>query len=365
MFLRKTLYTHGIGRIHLTIGKHRPIFIGYYRGGIMAGKRVIIGDTEIEIPALGMKALIYPLILLLLVWILFAGPFYVVDPEQNGVVRTFGKLTQITEPGLRFKFPWPIQTVNLVNVEEVRRLELGFRTVRAGGAQNSAQYKDVPHEALMLTGDENIVSVDLVVQYKIKDAGDYLFKVGDPERAVSHAAEAAIRQVVGSQPIDQTLTTGKALIEAETKALLQRILDSYKTGLYIAEVKLQDVTPPQQVDAAFKDVQSAKEEKEKLVNIALGYQNEIIPQARGEAAQQFQEAEAYKQKRVKEAEGDASRFTQMLNEYKQAKDVTRTRMYLETMEKILPGLDKYIVDGKDAGGLVNVLSLEKVKGGDK
>ncbi len=331
----------------------------------MAGKRIVIGDSEIEIPDFGMKTFIYPVILLILVWIFFAGPFYVVDPEQNGVVKTFGKLSQITQPGLRFKFPWPIQTVDLVNVEEVRRLELGFRTVRSGGSQNSAQYKDVPLEALMLTGDENIVSVDLVVQYKIKDAGQFLFRVADPQRAVSHASEAAIRQVVGSQPIDRTLTSGKAYIEAETKMLLQKVLDSYEAGIYVAEVKLQDVTPPQQVDAAFKDVQSAKEEREKKVNVALGYQNEIIPQARGEAAQAYQEAEAFQQKRIKEAEGDASRFTQMLNEYRQAKSVTRTRMYIETMEEILPGLDKYIVDGKDAGGLVNVLSLEKVKGATK
>ena len=331
----------------------------------MAAKRVVIGDSEVEIPDFGMKTFIYPALLLILVWIFFAGPFYVVDPEENGVVRTFGKLTQITQPGLRFKFPWPIQTVNLVNVEEVRRLELGFRTVRAGGTSSSAQYRKVPSEALMLTGDENIVSVDLVVQYKIKDAGQFLFRVADPKRAVSHAAEAAIRQIVGGQPIDQTLTTGKATIEAETKQLLQKVLDGYQAGVFVAQVKLQDVTPPQQVDAAFKDVQSAKEEKEKKVNIALGYRNEIIPQARGEAAQALQEAEAYRQKRVKEAEGDASRFTQMLTEYRLAKDVTRTRMYLETMEQVLPKMDMYIVDGKDAGGLVNVLSLEKVKGGAK
>ncbi|MEA3287593.1 MAG: FtsH protease activity modulator HflK [Candidatus Marinimicrobia bacterium] len=331
----------------------------------MAAKRIVIGDTEVEIPDIGIKAFIYPVLLLIVVWIVFAGPFYIVAPEENGVVRTFGKLSQVTESGLRFKFPWPIQTVDLVNVEEVRRLELGFRTVRTGGASSAAQYKKVPSEALMLTGDENIVSVDLVVQYKVKDAGHFLFRIARPQRAVAHAAEAAIRQVVGSQPIDQTLTTGKAMIEASTKELLQKVLDSYESGIFIAQVKLQDVTPPQQVDAAFKDVQSAKEEKEKKVNIALGYRNEIIPKARGEAAQALQEAEAYKQKRVKEAEGDASRFTQMLNQYRLAKDVTRTRMYLETMEEIFPKMDKYIVDGKDAGGLVNVLSLEKVKGGSK
>ena len=203
----------------------------------------------------------------------------------------------------------------------------------------------------------------MVVQYKIKDAGNFLFRVADPTRAVAHVAEAAIRQVVGAHPIDQTLTTGKAMIEAEAKELMQEVLDNYQAGIYVAQVKLQDVTPPQQVDAAFKDVQSAKEEKEKKVNIAMGYRNEVIPQARGEAAQAFQEAEAYRQKRIKEAQGDSARFSQMLDEYRLAKNVTRTRMYLETMEKILPRMDKYVVDGKDAGGLVNVLSLEKVKGG--
>ncbi len=329
----------------------------------MAARRIVIGDSEVEIPDIGIKTFIYPVLLLIVVWIFFAGPFYVVAPEENGVVQTFGKLTNVTESGLRFKFPWPIQTVELVNVEEVRRLELGFRTVRAGGTSNSAQYKKVLTESLMLTGDENIVSVDLVVQYKVKDAGQFLFRVKNPKRAVSHASEAAIRQIVASQPIDQTLTTGKAMIETSTKDLLQKILDSYEAGIFVAQVKLQDVTPPQQVDAAFKDVQSAKEEKEKKVNIALGYRNEIIPQARGEAAEAIQQAEGYRQKRVKEAEGDASRFTQMLNQYRLAKDVTRTRMYLETMEEIFPKMDKYIVDGKDAGGLVNVLSLEKVKGG--
>jgi len=331
----------------------------------MAGKRIIIGDSEVVIPEIGMKAFLYPLLLLILVWIIFAGPVYVVDPEENGVVRTFGKMTQITQPGLQFKFPWPIQTVDLVNVEEVRRLELGFRTIKAGGTQNTAQYRDVPAEALMLTGDENIVSVAVVIQYKIKDAGKFLFRVADPGRAVSHVAEAAIRQVVGGHPIDQTLTTGKALIENETKALMQKVLDTYEAGIFVAQVKLQDVTPPRQVGAAFKDVQSAKEEKEKKVNVAMGYRNEIIPQARGEAAQAKQEAEAFRQKRIKEAEGDASRFNQMLDQYRLAKDVTRTRIYLETMEKILPRMDKYIIDGKDAGGLVNVLSLEKVKGGAK
>ena len=217
----------------------------------------------------------------------------------------------------------------------------------------------------MITGDENIVSVGVVVQYKISDAAQFLFRVENPERAVYHAAEAAIRQVVGSQPIDETLTTGKAMIEAETRELLQTILDKYETGVSVAQVKLQDVTPPGEVDAAFKDVQSAKEEKEQKINEALGYRNEVIPRARGEAAEQLQQAEAFKQRRTKEAEGDADRFTAMLREYRAATDVTRTRLYLETMEDILPKMDKYIVDSDEAGSVVNVLGAQKMVGGAK
>ena len=328
----------------------------------MANRKIVIGDSEIEIPQLGIRAFLYPLILLVLVWVFFAGPFYVVAPEENGVVRTFGKFTAITESGLRFKFPWPIQTVDLVNVEQVRRLELGFRTTRAGGTSSAAQYRDVPEEALMITGDENIASVEVVIQYKISDAANFLFKVEEPERAVYHAAEAAIRQIVGSQPIDQTLTTGKALIEANTRDLLQSILSEYEAGVIVSQVKLQDVTPPDEVDAAFKDVQSAKEEKEQLINEAMGYRNEVIPKARGEAAQLLQQAEAFRQRRVKEAEGDAQHFTQMLNAYRQSKDVTRTRLYLETLEEILPGIDKVIVDSDEAGSVVNVLGADKVGG---
>lgn len=329
----------------------------------MAKRRIQIGDQEVEIPNLGARAIFFPLILLILVWIIFAGPLYVVQPEENGVVRTFGQFTSITEPGLRFKFPWPVQTVDLVNVEKVRRLELGFRTTRRGGTTSAAQYQTVPEEALMITGDENIASVSVVIQYKIADAAKFLFRVESPERAVWHAAEASIRQIVGSQPIDETLTTGKAMIEAETRSLLQEILDNYEAGVSIAQVKLQDVTPPPEVDAAFKDVQSAKEEKERKINEALGYRNEVIPKARGEAAQELQQAEAFKQRRVKQAEGDAERFTQMLVQYRAAKDVTRTRLYLETMEEILPAMDKYIVDSDEAGSVVNVLGGQKLVGG--
>lgn len=322
----------------------------------MAVRRVIIGDREIEIPHFSIKGILIPVILFLLIWFIFGGPFYTVGPEQNGVIRTFGKYTSTTSSGFHVKFPWPVQTVDVVNVESVRRLELGFRTLRGAGTSDS-QYRSIPQEASMITGDENIANVEVVIQYKIRDAAQFLFRVENPERIVFHASEAAIRQVVGSKPIDDVLTTGKAIVESETRDLLQSILDSYEAGVFIQQVKLQDVTPPDEVDAAFKDVQSAKEDKEKMINEALGYKNEIIPKARGEAAQMIQQAEAFKQQRVKEAQGDSARFIQVLAEYKQAKDVTRTRMYLETLEKVLSKSENYIVDGEDAGSMVNVLGM--------
>ncbi|MCF7800838.1 MAG: FtsH protease activity modulator HflK [Candidatus Marinimicrobia bacterium] len=322
----------------------------------MAVRRVIIGDREIEIPHFSIRGILIPVVLFLLIWFIFGGPFYTVGPEQNGVIRTFGKYTSTTSSGFHVKFPWPVQTVDVVNVESVRRLELGFRTLRGAGTSDS-QYRSIPQEASMITGDENIANVEVVIQYKIRDAAQFLFRVENPERIVFHASEAAMRQVVGSKPIDDVLTTGKAIVESETRDLLQSVLDSYEAGVFIQQVKLQDVTPPKAVDAAFKDVQSAKEDKEKMINEALGYKNELIPRARGEAAQMIQQAEAFKQQRVKEAQGDSARFIQVLAEYKQAKDVTRTRMYLETLEKVLSKSENYIVDGEDAGSMVNVLGM--------
>ncbi|MCF7841006.1 MAG: FtsH protease activity modulator HflK [Candidatus Marinimicrobia bacterium] len=322
----------------------------------MAVRRVIIGDREIEIPHFSIRGILIPVVLFLLIWFIFGGPFYTVGPEQNGVIRTFGQYTSTTSSGFHVKFPWPVQTVDVVNVESVRRLELGFRTLRGAGTSDS-QYRSIPQEASMITGDENIANVEVVIQYKIRDAAQFLFRVENPERIVFHASEAAMRQVVGSKPIDDVLTTGKAIVESETRDLLQSVLDSYEAGVFIQQVKLQDVTPPKAVDAAFKDVQSAKEDKEKMINEALGYKNELIPRARGEAAQMIQQAEAFKQQRVKEAQGDSARFIQVLAEYKQAKDVTRTRMYLETLEKVLSKSENYIVDGEDAGSMVNVLGM--------
>ena len=216
----------------------------------------------------------------------------------------------------------------------------------------------------MLTGDENIVDAELIIQYKIKDAVSYLFNFVEPELTVREAAEASLRTIIGSHRIDEALTSGKFVIQEETKELLQSILDKYDTGILVVAVQLQDVSPPKQVISAFKDVASAKEDKNRMINQAEGYRNDVIPKARGEAQAMIREAEGFKEARIKRAEGDVAKYNAMLVEYKKAKDVTRKRMYLETMEEILPNIKKYIVPDGDGGNLLNLLNLNS-EGGEK
>jgi len=217
----------------------------------------------------------------------------------------------------------------------------------------------------MLTGDENIVDAELIVQYKIKNAADYLFNFVRPMVTVREASEATLRTVIGRHDIDQALTTGKLQIQEESKELLQLILDKYKTGIQVVAVQLQDVSPPKQVVAAFKDVASAKEDKNRMINQAEGYRNDIIPKARGEAEAMIRAAEGFREARIKRAEGDVARFKTILKEYRKAKDITRKRMYLETMEKILPGIQKYIVPKGKNSNLLNLLNLTNEKGGQQ
>lgn len=290
---------------------------------------------------------------IVLVVLYLASGIYTVGPDQQGVVRRFGKYVRTVPSGLRYHLPYPFETVDTPNVTQVKRVEIGFRTVQPGP---QPRYAVRPEEALMLTGDENIVNAEMIVQYRIKDARDYLFNVLDPDDAVRDAAEAALRQVIGSQPIDEALTTGKAEIQTDVYNLLQSLLDEYETGLTVVTVQLQDVHPPEAVAQAFKDVASAKEDKVKYINEAHAYYNEIIPEARGQAAEMILEAEAYRERLVARAEGEAARFTSLLNEYKLSPEVTRKRLYLETMESILPGWDKLLVTGEDSG-ILKVLDL--------
>jgi len=321
----------------------------------MAARRIIVGDQEVEIPEFNFK--ITPVLIgILVIWLLTG--IYVVGPDEVGVVRTFGEFTRVTQSGLNWKFPSPIETANTPKVTEVKRIEFGFRSLKNG------QYRTVEKESLMLTGDENIVDAEMIVQYKIKDPVKYLFNIVEPELTVREAAEASLRTVVGRNKIDETLTTGKFTIQEETKEQVQSILDKYESGIHIVAVQLQDVSPPKEVIGAFKDVASAKEDKNRMINQAEGYRNDVIPKARGEAEAMIRDAEGFKESRIKRAEGDATKFTTILKEYKKAKSITEKRLFLETMEKVLPGIDKIIVPDKESGNMLNLLNLNpnQIKG---
>ena len=319
----------------------------------MQTKRVIIGDREVKIPVLG----IFPMIAIGLVLWLLTGT-YIVGPDEVGVVQTFGKHSRISQSGLNYHLPYPIETVQTPKVTEVKRVEIGFRTM------GKNQFRTIEKESLMLTGDENIVDAELIVQYKIKDPVAYTFNFVKPEQTVREAAEATLRTIIGRHKIDEALTAGKFMIQEESKILLQSILDKYETGILVVAVQLQDVSPPKQVIAAFKDVASAKEDKNRMINQAEGYRNNVIPKARGEAQAMIREAEGFRVARIARAEGDVAKFNAMLVEYKKGKDVTRKRMYLETMEEILPNIEKYIVPDGDGSNLLNLLNLN-AQGGVK
>ena len=314
----------------------------------MATRKIVIGDQEVEIPDLNFKVI--PVLIIILVLWLLTG-VYSVGPDEVGVVRTFGKFSRVAQSGLNWHFPLPIETVNTPKVTQVKRIEMGFRTLKNG------QYRRVEKESLMLTGDENIVDAQMIVQYKIKDPVAYLFNIVGPELTVREAAEASLRTVVGRNKIDETLTTGKFTIQEETKEQLSIILDKYESGIHVVAVQLQDVSPPKEVMGAFKDVASAKEDKNRMINQAEGYRNDIIPKARGEAESMIRDAEGFKESRIKRSEGDAAKFTTVLKEYRKAKSITEKRLYLETMQKVLPGVEKFIVPDKNSGGLLNLLNL--------
>jgi membrane protease subunit HflK len=270
---------------------------------------------------------------------------------------------RVTQPGPHYRLPQPIERVNKVKVKQVRRIEIGFRTVNPGPP---ARYRFVPEESLMLTGDEQIVDAQIIVQYQVKDPTKFLFNVRNLERpqgALMDAAEVALRQVVGQRPIDDVLIGEKLQIEIDIRELLQQIIDGYDSGVGVVEVKLQTVRPPEQVASAFSDVVSAKEDKDRLIKEAEGYREDVLPKARGQAQKILREAEGYKAERTKRAQGDADRFLVVLKEYTKAKDVTRKRLYLETMQRILPGIRKFVIDPEVGGNLLQFLPLEK--GGEK
>ncbi len=283
-----------------------------------------------------------------------------VQPDELGVVLRFGKYVGQLTPGLNFRWPYPINQVYLPQVTRINRIEIGMRG-GSDGRGSVGVVRDVPEESLMLTGDENIVDVDFVVFWRINNAADYLFNIQNPAGTVKAVAESAMREVVGQSQIQPILTEARAKTETAVQELIQRVLDGYGAGIQIVQVQMQKVDPPQQVIDAFRDVQAAKADQERIQNEADAYANRVIPEARGEAQRILQSAQAYKEQVIAEAQGQTARFLSIFEQYKKAPEVTRKRMFLETMERVLGGTDKIIIDEKGGGpGVVPYLPLNEL-----
>jgi membrane protease subunit HflK len=281
--------------------------------------------------------------------------FYRVQPDEQGVELLFGKYMKSTQPGLNYWFPAPVGEVLKPKVTQTNQITVGFRGTP--GAQNS---RDIPQESLMLTGDENIVDIKFTVQWRIRDAGEFLFNIRDPEATVKIASESAVREIVGRTALQAILTREREQVAQNSQDLLQSIMDTYKSGVTILDVQIQGAEPPKEVRDAFDDVQRANQDRERLINEANAYRNDIVPRAKGEAARMVQSANAQKEKLVKEAEGQAARFTAFYNTYAANKDITARRMYLEAMQEVLGKADKVIVDDK-GNGVVPYLPLPELQ----
>jgi membrane protease subunit HflK len=286
--------------------------------------------------------------LLALVWL--ASGFYIVDTGQRGVVLRFGKYIETTQPGPNWHIPWPIESREVVNIDQVRTVEIGYR--------NNVK-NEMLRESLMLTDDENIVDLQFAVQYLIKDPKDFLFVDRSPEEAVRQVAESAMREIVGRNKMDFVLYEGRADIAARARALTQHILDRYKTGITISQLTLQNIQPPDQVQSAFDDAVKAGQDRERLKNEAEAYANNVVPRARGFASRLKEEAEGYQKSVILNAEGEANRFSQIVTQYAQAPQVTRERMYLDTMQTVMNNTTKVIVDQK--GNSLLYLPLDKLQ----
>jgi membrane protease subunit HflK len=287
-------------------------------------------------------------VLVVLIWL--ASGFYIVDASNRGVVLRFGKYHETTQPGPRWHLPYPIESVEIVNLSQVRTVEVGYR--------NNVKSK-VLKESLMLTDDENIIDIQFAVQYILKSPEDYLFNNRGTDDAVLQAAETAIREIVGKSKMDFVLYEGREQVAAEATKLMQEILDRYKTGILVSKVTMQNAQPPEQVQAAFDDAVKAGQDRERLKNEGQAYANDVIPKAKGAAARLLEEAQGYRQRVVANAEGEAARFSQVLGEYQKAPAVTRERLYLETMQQVLESTSKILIDQR-AGGSLIYLPLDKI-----
>jgi membrane protease subunit HflK len=285
--------------------------------------------------------------------------FFRVQSEELGVVLRFGKHVRTVQPGLNYHLPYPIETVLLPKALRVATLSVGMRVQEGRGGSTM---RDIPEESLMLTGDENIVDVDFTVLWRIKPdgVGDYLFNIQNPEGTVKAVAESAMRETIGRSNIQPILTGARTTIEAAVQDLMQKTLDEYSSGIAIQQVQMQKVDPPTQVIDSFRDVQAARADLERLQNEARTYANRVVPEARGRSAQIIQGAEGYKEQTVAEAKGQTARFLKVYEEYKKAPEVTRQRLYLETMERVLGSADKLIYDPGSGQGVVPYLPLNEL-----
>ncbi len=301
---------------------------------------------------------------LIAVVIYFLTGIYQIGPSEDGLVKKFGKYVLTVGPGLHYHLPYPFESVVKVDVRTVKKIEIGFRTV---SPPPNPQYSDVPRESLMLTGDDNIVSVEAVIQYVVDDPVEYAFDIVNTPQIVKETTESFLRESVAERDIQTVLTTGRLAISQETKTGVQQTLDAYGAGVHVVNVKLQNVSPPPQVIAAFDDVNSAKEDEQKAINVAESHATSVVPQAQGQAQVILNDAEAYEQSRVLDAQGKVARFLDVLKKYNLGKQVTRERLYIETMEAVLPNMKKIIVSGNTPGVLkfLDLNSLSGIEGGKK
>jgi membrane protease subunit HflK len=303
------------------------------------------------------RGLLLVALAVLVIW--FAFGIYRVQPEEQGVELVFGRWIETTPPGLHYNWPAPIGHVELPKVTRVNRVEVGFRT--SLDTTRTVNTREVNQESLMLTGDENIIDIKFVVFWVINDAGKFLFHIRNPEETVKSAAESAMREIIGKTAFEFARTQGRANIESEARQLIQAILDQYGAGIQVTQVETQGVDPPASVIEAFRDVQAARADKERAINEAQAYYNEVTQKAAGTAERVVKEAEAYKAEKIAVAEGEAQRFVSLYEQYALAQDVTRRRIYLETMEGILANMNKVLVDGgATASGTVPYLPLTEL-----
>lgn len=291
------------------------------------------------------------------VWMLTG--FYSVKEGELGVELLLGQTAAVSGSGLNYNFPYPVGRTEIVNVEQIREINVGARQF---SSSRGTRVQDVPEESLMLTGDENIIDVDFKVQWNISDPAQYLFNVAEPEVAVKQVVESAMREIVGRNTMDEIQTGNRTAVELAVQELSQSMLNDYQTGVSIVEIQLEGVEPPEEVVAAFRDVQAAKADNVRLQNEAQAYANKVVPQAQGQAAQILEAANAYREQTVAEARGQADRFSKVLGEYEKAPEITRKRLYLETMEKVMGQSEKIILDngGKDGSGVVPYLPLNEL-----